>query len=242
MNNKVAALIAGIFALVVSDTTKSETPNMKTEELSNKQAAIVTIAAFSASGDLPKLTDALSEGLDAGLTINEIKEILVQMYAYCGFPRSLNGISTFISVLEARQKKGIKDEPGKDPSPLSTGKSSVELGTENQTKLIGAPATGKYIAFTPAIDQFLKGHLFGDIFARDNLDWQSREIATVAALAAMSGVESQLQSHVRIGMNVGLTAPQLRSVAEVLAERGQADAARRARAALDNHLSADAQR
>src|SRR3954451_5874222 len=155
MNNKVAAYIAGILALVMTDTTKSETQAMKTQELSNKQAAIVTIAAFTASGDLPKLTDALNEGLDAGLTINEIKEILVQMYAYCGFPRSLNGISTFMSVLDARLKKGIKDKPGKKPSPLPTGKSSVEVGTENQTKLIGAPATGKYIAFTPAIDQFL---------------------------------------------------------------------------------------
>ena len=216
MNNKVAALIAGIFALVLSGTTKSETPSMKTERLSNKQAAIVTIAAFTASGDLPKLSEALNQGLDAGLTINEIKEILVQMYAYCGFPRSLNGISTFMSVLDARQKKGIKDEPGKDPSPLSTGKSSVELGTENQTKLIGAPATGQYIAFAPAIDQFLKGHLFGDIFARDNLDWQSREIATVAALANLDGLNSQLQSHFNIALKTGVTEAQLKDLIRVI--------------------------
>ena len=216
MNNKVAAYTAGILALVITETSKSETQAMKTEELSNKQAAIVTIAAFTASGDLPKLTDALNEGLDAGLTINEIKEILVQMYAYCGFPRSLNGISTFISVLDAREKKGIKDERGKEPSPLPTGKSSVEVGTENQTKLIGAPATGKYIAFAPAIDQFLKGHLFGDIFARDNLDWQSREIATVAALANLDGVDSQLQSHFKIALNTGVTDAQLKGIIGVV--------------------------
>src|SRR4051794_1300864 len=216
MNNKAAAYIAGILALVITDTTKSDTQVMKTEELSNKQAAIVTIAAFTASGDLPKLTDALNEGLDAGLTINEIKEILVQMYAYCGFPRSLNGISTFIFVLDAREKKGIKDEPGKEPSPLPTAKSSVEVGTENQTKLIGAPATGKYIAFTPAIDQFLKGHLFGDIFARDSLDWQSREIATVAALANLDGVDSQLQAHFKIALNTGVTDEQLKGIIGVI--------------------------
>jgi 4-carboxymuconolactone decarboxylase len=216
MNNKVAALIAGIFALVLSGTITSETPSMKTEGSSNKQAAIVTIAAFTASGDLRKLTDALNEGLDAGLTINEIKEILVQMYAYCGFPRSLNGNSTFMSVLEVRENKGVKDEPGKEPSPLPTRKSSVEVGTENQTKLIGAPATGKYIAFTPAIDQFLKAHLFGDIFARDNLDWQSREIATVAALANLDGVNSQLESHINIALNTGVTGGQLRDLIRVI--------------------------
>ena len=66
---------------------------MKNEGLNAKQKGIVTIAAFTASGDLEKLKTALNEGLDAGLTVNEIKEVLVQMYAYAGFPRSLNGIS-----------------------------------------------------------------------------------------------------------------------------------------------------
>jgi alkylhydroperoxidase/carboxymuconolactone decarboxylase family protein YurZ len=61
-----------------------------------------------------------------------------------------------------------------------------------------------------------------------------REIlATVGALAAMTGVESQLQSHIGISVNVGLTAVQLRSVADVLGERGQPEAAARVRAALE---------
>ncbi len=68
---------------------------MKSEGLNAKQEKIVTIAAFTANGDLDKLKAALNEGLDAGLTVNETKEVLVQMYAYAGFPRSLNGIGTF---------------------------------------------------------------------------------------------------------------------------------------------------
>jgi alkylhydroperoxidase/carboxymuconolactone decarboxylase family protein YurZ len=59
----------------------------------------------------------------------------------------------------------------------------------------------------------------------------------VAALAAMAGVESQLQSHVRISMNVGLTGPQLSHLADVLAERGQVDAARRVRVAVAKQLA-----
>lgn len=47
---------------------------------------------------MEKLQPALNDGLDSGMTVNEIKEILVQMYAYAGFPRSLNGISTFMKV------------------------------------------------------------------------------------------------------------------------------------------------
>ena len=166
---------------------------------------------------MEKLKTALNEGLDAGLTVNEIKEILVQLYAYAGFPRSLNGIDTFMGVLEEREKKGIKDELGKEPSPLPANKSSIELGTEIQTTPDrSAGHRGKYITFAPAIDQFLKGHLFGDIFGRDNLDFQSREIATISALANMEGVNPQLQAHFNIGFNIGLTEAQMRSLISVL--------------------------
>ena len=54
----------------------------------------------------------------------------------------------------------------------------------------------------------------------------------------MPGVESQLQAHVRISMNVGLTGTQLAQLADVLAERGQPEAASRARAALERHVAA----
>jgi alkylhydroperoxidase/carboxymuconolactone decarboxylase family protein YurZ len=69
---------------------------------------------------------------------------------------------------------------------------------------------------SPAIDKFLKGHLFGDIFGRDNLDFQSREIATISALASMTGVNAQPQSHFNVGLNVGLTQAQMRSLISVL--------------------------
>jgi alkylhydroperoxidase/carboxymuconolactone decarboxylase family protein YurZ len=95
-------------------------------------------------------------------------------------------------------------------------KSSIELGTEIQTRLSGKPVTGAIYTFAPAIDQFLKGHLFGDIFGRDNLDFQSREIATISALANMGGVNPQLQAHFNIGLNVGLTEAQMRSLISVL--------------------------
>jgi hypothetical protein len=202
-------------SVMLTITAISEAQIMQ-NHLNAKERAIVPIAAFTANGDLQKLKTALNEGLDAGLTINEIKEILVQLYAYAGFPRSLNGINTFIGVLEEREQKGIKDEPGKEPSPMPANKSSIELGTEIQTRLIGAPATGKYIGFAPAIDQFLKGHLFRDIFGRDNLDFQSREMATISALANMEGVNPQLQSHFIAGFNVGLTEAQMRSLISVL--------------------------
>ncbi|WP_094605796.1 hypothetical protein SPSIL_005520 [Sporomusa silvacetica DSM 10669] len=219
MNSKIAIILAGIFFSLLSFSSVSQAQSTNTQDLNTKQQSIVTIAAFTAKGDLDKLKTALNDGLDNGLTVNEIKEVLVQMYAYTGFPRSLNGINTFITVMDERERKGIKDVVGREASPLPAGKSSLELGTEIQTQLIGGPNKAKYNAFTPAIDQFLKAHLFGDIFGRDILDFQNREIATIAALTSMEGVNPQLQGHLNVGFNVGLTETQMKNLISVIEDK-----------------------
>ena len=172
-----------------------------TAQLNMTEQAIIPIAAFTASGEIDKLKISLNQGLDAGLTINEIKAVLVQMYAYAGFPRSLNGLSTFMIILEQRKKSGITDTVGHESKPLPTDRTSLQFGTDNQTKLIGREVKGPLFDFSPEIDSYLKAHLFGDIFERDTLSWKQREIATIAALANLNGVNSQLSAHYNISMN-----------------------------------------
>ncbi|GAL59485.1 hypothetical protein EV102420_18_00630 [Pseudescherichia vulneris NBRC 102420] len=205
-----------------------------TDTLTARQQAIPLIAASMAVGNMEKLNAALNHGLDAGLTINETKEILVQLYAYTGFPRSLNALGELMKVVEARKARSVTDEQGKEPvAPVPVGDELQRVGTANQTTISGAPVQGPLFDFAPVINQFLQTHLFGDIFARDNLDWQSRELATVGALAAMPGVESQLLAHVKASLRVGLSVGQLRQLAQGLRSNGDADAAARAEKALE---------
>lgn len=211
---------------------------MKT--LDPKQQAMIPIAAFTSTGKLDKLKGAINEGLVAGLTINEIKEIIVQMYAYSGFPRSLNGLSTFLDVLKEREGKGIKDEIGKEASPLSDEKTVLDRGTEVQTYLIGAPAKGPVYDFAPVIDFYLKDHLFGDIFGRDVLDFKSREIVTISALASMERTENQLRGHLNVSLNIGLTESQLREFISVLEKKVGKKEAEKATAVLNSIVSSDA--
>jgi 4-carboxymuconolactone decarboxylase len=235
---QIAGLLAVMLALMAAHCSAAEPikekSSMQTEQtLSARQQSIVPIGAFAATGDMAKLHTALGRGLDAGLTVSDCKEILVQIYAYAGFPRSLNALGEFMKVLEERKQRGISDPQGRDPGPVPSGDKLLAAGTANQTKLVGAPVKGPVFDFAPAIDAYLKTHLFGDIFGRDNLDWQSRELATVAALAAMSGVESQLLSHIRVSMNVGISPQQLKQFIQVLAAQVDAEAAQRAQAALE---------
>lgn len=189
---------------------------MANDALNAKQKSIATAASYAARGDQAGLKQALAEGLDAGVTVNEFKEILVQAYAYCGFPRSLNALNTLMQVVDER---GNKDEQGRLPGAKPQG-SSIEYGANNQTKLVGAQVQGKIYDFAPAIDEFLKAHLFGDIFARDNVDWQTRELATVAMLASLTNVDSQLKSHINVGKHNGLTDEQIAEILEIADRTG----------------------
>ena len=146
--------------LFLMNHTEAQTMNNSTEALSPKERQIAAISAHTARGDMDGLKTALAAGLDAGLSLNEIREVLVQMYAYCGFPRSLNALSSLMELSKERAARGINDREGAEAGAPPAGR-SIEFGTENQTKLCGAPVKGELFQFAPAIDEFLKAHLFG---------------------------------------------------------------------------------
>ena len=136
----------------------AQTDTESGKKLSIKQQQIIPIAALTATGELEQLKTALVNGLDAGLTINEIKEAIVHLYAYCGFPRSIRGLQTFMEVLDERKAKGNNDETGAEVSPVTDEHSKYERGKANLEKLIGKPLDGPqsgYAAFAPVIEIFL---------------------------------------------------------------------------------------
>jgi len=53
---------------------------------------------------------------------------------------------------------------------------------------------------------------FGDIYSRPGLSLRDREIATIAALAAMGTAQPQLKVHIEAGLNVGLTQDEITEV------------------------------
>lgn len=196
--------------VLLNTTTEAKTMSNLTE----KQKEIIPIAAYTAVGNLDKLKTSINNGLDGELSVNEIKEILVQMYAYVGFPRSLNGINTFITVTNERDMNNVK--LGTAPQTPSA-KDKYAKGKENVEILFGkSAAKAPYEEFTPAIDSFLKENLFNDIFERGVLTFQERELATISALASLSGVDPMLTAHMKAGMNTGLSEAQVTEFAEII--------------------------
>lgn len=197
--------------------------------LNAREQSIVAIAAFTAQGDLEQLQEALHEGLNAGLTVNETKEVLVHLYAYCGFPRSIRGLQTMMMVMEDRKAKGIQDEVGKEATPQHEGEDKYEKGKKVLEELVGQPLDGPrtgYAAFSPIIEVFLKEHLFADIFGRDILTYTQREMATISALLSLGGVEPMAQGHMGIALNIGIIEAKLKHLLSLIEEHvGTAQAA-----------------
>ena len=193
--------------------------NAQNDMLDKKQEKIITISALTAKGDLERLKPELVAGLEAGLTVNEIKEGLVHLYAYCGFPRSIRGLQTFMTVLDERKANGINDNPGREASPINEEGSKYERGKKILGELTGAPqpdTLSGYSAFAPTIDTFLKEHLFADIFERDVLTYAQRELVTISVISAIGDAETMLKGHLTISLNVGLTPGQLQEFVKVI--------------------------
>jgi len=217
---KIIGLAAMVMAFsLLSIPSRAQEMKIVATNLSAPEKSIISISSLAAAGDLINLKNELNAGLEAGLTVNEIKEILVHLYAYCGFPRSIRGLQTFMEVLKERKAKGITDNEGKLASEIKNDATKYERGKKILEELTKAPqpeTLSGYSAFAPTIDTFLKEHLFADIFERDVLTYGQRELVTISVIATIGDAEPMLKSHLGISLNVGISPNQLQEFISVI--------------------------
>ena len=213
-------------------TAAAQTPRAE-QMMNSKRQHIVEVAVLTGKGDLDRLKTVLIDGLNDGMTVSELKEVMVHAYAYCGFPRALRGLQTLVAVLDERKAEGIEDKRGRDASPITDTRSKYERGRDILAEISGVPADAPkadYAMLAPEIEVFLKEHLFADLFERDVLTYAERELATVAVIASLGkGVEPMLKGHMGIALNVGVTPDELRGILAIVEKnigRSEADGGR----------------
>ena len=214
---KIITTLLGVFfgcGIAASQTPKAG------QAMDSKRQHIAEVAALTSTGDLDKLTTVLIDGLNDGMTVSELKEVMVHAYAYCGFPRALRGLQTLVAVLDERKAKGIEDDWGREASPITDTRRKYERGRDILAEISGVPADAPkadYAVLAPEIEVFLKEHLFADLFERDVLTYAERELTTVAVIASLGkGVEPMLKGHMGIALNVGVTPDELRGVLAIV--------------------------
>lgn len=201
-------------------TTEAESHYAEANKvLTAREQAIIAVASYTGKGDLEHLKPALEQALEAGMTLNEVNEVLIHAYAYCGFPRSLRAIQTFMQVVDARKANGKNDVVGREATPNHDGRSRYERGRDVLAEISGVPADAPkagYAVFAPTVERFLKEHLFADLFERDLLTYRERELATVSILAGVGGVEPMAYGHMSICLHLGITSHQLSALLNIV--------------------------
>ena len=110
---------------------------MNAQMLTERQKGLAACACLMAQGDLERLEPAVKMALDNGVTINELKEAFSQLYAYTGFPRSLNALGVLNKVLENRQPSWQVGKPWTRPEIWDDAAKALKQGTKVQTQLSG---------------------------------------------------------------------------------------------------------
>ena len=75
--------------------------------LERKQRSLVTLGILIGTGKTAELKNHVRAGLNNGLTVTELQEVLIQAIPYCGFPCVAEAIEAVVAVLRER---GLLDE------------------------------------------------------------------------------------------------------------------------------------
>ncbi|MDL2222682.1 carboxymuconolactone decarboxylase family protein [Bacteroidales bacterium OttesenSCG-928-M11] len=183
--------------------------------LDNKSKEIAAVSSLIAQGAIPQLKVHLNGALNTGCSITEVKEVILQMSVYTGFPRSINAMNAFREVLNERKDKGINDVEGNVLNQENDTSNRYSKGAEVLSHLDSLQAQRMeeaYHDFSPELVQFTLEYAFADIHSRKGLDKKYRQIATVAALATLGNAPSQLKFHINGALNVGVTGDEIKEI------------------------------
>lgn len=185
------------------------------EGLDVRSKEIAVVAALTAIGNaMPQLKVHINAALNVGCTISDVKEVILQMSSYSGFPSSINAMNVLKEVVANRVNQGIVDVNGSVPSECIDPMKRYEEGSKNLSMLDSDQVRileEAYIDFSPELVQYVV-HSYADIISRDNLCKRDRQIATIAALTALGTAAPQLQFHIKAGLNVGLTIDEVKEI------------------------------
>ena len=183
--------------------------------LDNKSKEIVAISSLIAQAAIPQLKVHFNGALNSGCSINEIKEIILQMSVYTGFPMCINAMNALKEVLHERTSKGFVDLEGEtatnipsDNNRYTTGSAQLSLLNEQQEQLL----TDSFGNFAPELIRFTIEYGYGDIFSRNNLAPRYRQIATISALATLGNTQPQLSFHIAGALHIGVTEQEIKEV------------------------------
>jgi 4-carboxymuconolactone decarboxylase len=167
--------------------------------LSTRDRSVVTLAALIGRNQTIALADHLRLALDHGVKPAEISEIITHLALYSGWANAMSAIAVTKEVF-AERNIGPDKLPAASPALLPLN----EVAEADRAKRVG----DQFGALFPGVVQYTTDVLFRDLWLRPDLAPRDRSLVTISALIA-NGQVAQLTGHIPIGMNNGLTQPEI---------------------------------
>ena len=141
----------------------------------------------------------LGRRLDNGVKPREISEIITHLAFYSGRGNAMSAVAVAKDVFAARNI-GPDQLPPASPPLLPLNEESEGWRATRVSEQFGS--------VFPGVVQYTTDVLFRDLWLRPDLAPRDRSLVTISALIA-NGQVAQLTGHIPIGMNNGLTQPEI---------------------------------
>ena len=176
--------------------------------LIDKQREMVTLTCLTVLKRDNQGRRHLGNALNLGLTPIEIIEVLMHSSFYSGVPATLDALAIANQVF---QERGIDYPPQRVFDTSETPDQLNDRGIARRVEYMGPPSDdgqGPVTEAEKAFNRMTTEYYWGSTWPRPGLDLPSRSICTMAALAAL-GRETQLASHIKGALNVGLNREEI---------------------------------
>ena len=186
------------------------------EEISRRDRSMIVISALTAMGREVELKQHVAGGLNHGLTVDEIDEIMVQLSAYCGMPFALAGSVVVDAAIAEREGTETREIP-RAPLEIQDNEKRRAAGLDVLTTLLGDPNLDKALVEAQIMDSqgdmgaLVMDYAFGDVWSRPQLSRRDRSLVVISALTAIN-MKHELEIHLGAAMNHGLTRTEIEEV------------------------------
>ncbi|KAI9028500.1 AhpD-like protein [Hyaloraphidium curvatum] len=197
------------------------------DELSMRQRSIVILSCLITQGVEAEIEIHVHTGLNVGLSANDIVNLMVNLFPYVGFPRTLNALKV---AAKAFKERGLSlDDIGRAQIELNAMKPArgaakaimreyrdaitASGGKIGMAMPGGSPHLKIVRDAVPHIREVLEA-TSESIYARPGFSKKDRSLTIVSSLLTQ-GNESELSFHTDTALNVGLTPAEVLGVGVV---------------------------
>jgi 4-carboxymuconolactone decarboxylase len=164
------------------------------------------IAALACQGSLPQLKWHIAAALRIEVEPEAIREVLIQVIPYAGWPSALNALAAMKEVFD---ENGAKVGRLEQAAPAERRERGLKNGAAVYRDYAGVERT--LAEYDPELPGYLTENAYGQIYDRPGLSLRQRELIAVSMLATLQRWP-QLAWHIEGAHRVGATPDETKEV------------------------------